>query len=152
VFHERQRALFRIAPLVLALAACAGPPAPPPAPPAPVETGLERRPIPPSGIHVVAPGETLSEIAYIYRLELDALARANGILEPDFIVPGRHLALRWEAPADVGRAPVRAAEARAERNAEPAPQAAAPLRVVVPLQEHAATPTPVAPPAAAPEE
>lgn len=117
--------------LGLILAACADePPPPPPLPaPPPEETGLERRPIPPSGVHVVAPGDTLSTIAYVYRLDLDALARANGITDVDRLMVGRQLALRWREPPAVSGPPVRAGEARARATA-PEPEAA-PLRVVV---------------------
>jgi LysM repeat protein len=150
------------------LAACTQAPTPPPAPPPPPEpTGLERRPIPPSGIHTVAHGETLSEIAWVYRLDVEALARANGITDPDVIATGRRLALRWFTPPEVAAPPARAAPARAaetEPAAEAAP-AAEPLRVVVPVRsapsaspaDDPATPPPAAgpgttPPVAAPEE
>jgi LysM repeat protein len=111
-----------------ALTACAAPPATPPTQVA--EPGPQRRAIPPSGVHQVASGETLSEIAWIYRLDVDALARANGILDPDHVVAGRRLHLRWDDPPRIGAPPRRAAR--------PAPgpvrttgAAVAPLRVVV---------------------
>ena len=141
--HRGRRVLSRVIPLALVLAACTPTPTPPPAPPPPPEpTGLERRPIPPSGLHTVAHGETLSEIAWVYRLDVDALARANGILDPDVISTGRRLALRWSTPPEVAAPPARAATARAvetEPAAEAAPAAeieppAEPLRVVVPVR------------------
>ncbi len=127
----RSRAHAWLAPLVAILAGCAAT-----TPDATVTsrsaeaTGLERRAIPPSGVHVVAPGQTLSEIAWIYRLDTNALARANGILDPDHVVAGRRLALRWEAPPDVG-APPRRAERPAETPVATAETAPSPLRVVV---------------------
>lgn len=162
--HRGGRALFRSIPIVMILAACTPTPTPPPAPPPPEPTGLERRPIPPSGLHTVAHGETLSEIAWVYRLDVEALARANGLTDPDVIATGRRLALRWSTPPEVAAPPTRAAPARA---AETAPEPAAePLRVVVPVGAAPAasragrpdTPAPSPPaspttlPAAAPEE
>lgn len=115
----------------LLVTACAATPPPaerPASPPAPAaETELQRRPIPASGIHVVAAGETLSEIAYVYRLDVRALARANAITDPDRIVVGRRLALRWSEPAPVAAA-VTTTAALADAAAEPP---ASPLRVVV---------------------
>lgn len=95
-----------------------------------VDTGLERRPIPPSGLHAVAPGETLSEIAYIYRLDVEALARANGLLDPDHVVAGRTLSLRWNDPPRIGAPPKRAVREEPAPT-DPPPPAAPPLRVVV---------------------
>lgn len=91
--------------------ACAKPP-PPIAEPVPEVAGLQRRPIPASGIHVVAAGETLSEIAWIYRLGVDGLARANDIHDPDSIVAGQRLRLRWSHPTEVAAVPPRRDDAR----------------------------------------
>lgn len=44
-----------------------------------------------SGTHVVSRGDTLSSIAARYGVSVDALARANGIDDPDMIVAGRSL-------------------------------------------------------------
>lgn len=146
---SRLRLRVPLASLVLAVlvSACAATPPPQePAPPAapPVETELERRPIPPSGVHEVAAGESLSEIAYVYRLDTDALARANGIADPDRIAEGRQLVLRWPEP------PARPATARAEAadpdGAADADAAGSPLRVVVtPRDEVEAEAAPAAP-------
>lgn len=40
------------------------------------------------GNHVVQPGETLSSIAYQYGVGVDQLAAANGIANPNIIIPG----------------------------------------------------------------
>lgn len=42
-------------------------------------------------VHVVSPGETLSEIAARYRVKTDDLAAWNGIANPNRIVPGQEL-------------------------------------------------------------
>jgi len=100
------------------------------------EAPPERRAIPPSGTHVVRSGETLSEIAHIYGLDLQALARANGIDDVDELAVGRRLALRWDDPPSVAAPLPRAAPARrAQRpDAEPADDGEGevePLRVIV---------------------
>jgi LysM repeat protein len=130
-----------VAGLTVLLTACGATPPPrqppPPPPAAPAETELERRPIPPSGVHVVAAGETLSEIAYVYHLDTHALARANAIADPDHISEGRRLVLRWPEPPPLAGPPARAATARAETaapDADATPQDA-PLRVVVTPRE-----------------
>lgn len=117
-----------------ALAGCApSPPAPaPPAPPP--EIGLERGPLQPPYLHVVAAGETLSDIAHLYRLDTHDLARANGIGDVDHIAAGRRLALRWSDPPTVGAPPARAAEARAIAGRAPG-AGAEPLRVIVTPRE-----------------
>lgn len=99
---------------------------------APVAAPLERRPIPPSGTHVVDPGETLSEIAYVYRLNTLALARANGLSDVHTVRAGDALHLTWARPASVAIPPRRAAAARA------GVPGGEPLRVVV-------TPIPITP-------
>ncbi len=86
-------------------------------PPSPDEHAL--RPIPPSGEHIVQPGETLSGIAGLYGLNSTKLARANEIADRDTIYAGSVLALRWSA-SDV------AARLAAQPEAEPGP-----LRVVI---------------------
>ncbi len=95
-----RRACARGAALGLALvwlAACTEPPifmAAAPPPPTPAAAGPERRAIPPSGRHVVAPGETLSEIAWMYRLGTERLAALNAIGDADRIHVGQRLRLR----------------------------------------------------------
>lgn len=65
-----------------------------PVPPAPT-------PAPPSGVtHVVQPGETLFRIALRYGTTVEAIVRANNLINPDFIVPGQRLVIpRAGAPA-----------------------------------------------------
>ncbi len=61
-----------------------------------------------TSIHVVRPGETLSQIAARYGTTVHALARANHLADPDVIVAGRHLRVPHragtEAPASDGAA------------------------------------------------
>ena len=45
------------------------------------------------GIHTVAQGETLSEIAEVYGIPVTILAEANGIANPDLIITGNTLIL-----------------------------------------------------------
>jgi len=141
VSRPRRRRSLAVSGLIVVVAACAPTPPPrtPPPPPAPpAETGLERRPIPPAGVHVVSANETLSEIAYVYRLDTHALARANGIADPDRIAEGRRLMLRWTRAAT---APAEAAEPDGGARAEVAPDGL-PLRVVVtPRDDVEAEPT-----------
>ncbi|MEO1091755.1 MAG: LysM domain-containing protein [Pseudomonadota bacterium] len=96
---RRARSVGLLAVTAGLLAACQ-PPLPPPSPVvAPAEpAGLQRRPIPPSGVHVVAHGETLSEIAYIYDVPLSRLARANVVGDVNVIHEGQVLDLRRRAP------------------------------------------------------
>jgi LysM repeat protein len=44
-----------------------------------------------AGVHVVSPGETLSEIAHRYETTVEALAEANHLGDPDLIVAGQRL-------------------------------------------------------------
>ncbi|NBB70475.1 MAG: LysM peptidoglycan-binding domain-containing protein [Alphaproteobacteria bacterium] len=127
--------MIPIALLAAALAACGGPePAAPPttrAAPPPEPSHRAPRPIPPSGVHRVVRGETLSGIAAAYGLDAAALGRANGILDGDRLEAGERLALRWEEPSTLAVPPRRAAAARAEVRAGRGATAGAPLRVVV---------------------
>ena len=50
--------------------------------------------------HTVQPGDSLWAIARRYRLEVDSLARNNGISPADIILPGQQLLLTAEAVAD----------------------------------------------------
>jgi LysM repeat protein len=60
------------------------------------------------GIHTVAHGETLSEIAEVYGIPVAVLARANGISNPDLILTGTTLVLAEEAStATAGETPTR---------------------------------------------
>ena len=122
------RALAALA-LTAALSGCLPPVTIPPpetswsTPTAPA-AGPTRRAIPASGEHVVAAGETLSQIAWMYGLTTPALARNNGISDVDRLEIGQRLRLRGPARGTTPAPP--AEEATAE-----------PLRVVI-------TPPPVA--------
>ena len=48
-------------------------------------------PSPEPGVHIVRPGETLYGIALMYGTTVDAIARANGIVDPNFIHVGQRL-------------------------------------------------------------
>ena len=62
--------------------------------------------------HVVRPGETLSEIGYVYRIPYQDLAALNGIRNPDRIAAGQRL--RMPPGARYNRS--RAAKARSSRS------------------------------------
>ncbi|MGA9347323.1 MAG: LysM domain-containing protein [Anaerolineae bacterium] len=49
--------------------------------------------------HIVQPGENLFRIALHYGMTYQALAAANGIVNPDFIYVGQSLTISAEAPA-----------------------------------------------------
>lgn len=55
-----------------------------------------------AAVHVVAPGETLSEIAVHYGTSVAAIARDNGIADPNRIVAGSRLRVPsgWRCPVD----------------------------------------------------
>jgi LysM repeat protein len=48
-------------------------------------------PSPEPGVHIVRPGETLYGIALMYGTTVDAIASANGIVDPNFIHVGQRL-------------------------------------------------------------
>lgn len=50
-------------------------------------------------VHVVAPGETLSNIARAYGLTVQAIQQANGLTDADLIVTGRELVIPLESPS-----------------------------------------------------
>lgn len=60
--------------------------------------GLITQPIPPSGFHVVARGETLYQIAWEYGKDFRDLAAMNHIQSPYTIYPGQKLALKGKVP------------------------------------------------------
>ncbi|MBC8253178.1 MAG: LysM peptidoglycan-binding domain-containing protein [Ardenticatenia bacterium] len=66
--------------------------------PAPTHT-VRPRPDPVQTIHVVQPGETLSEIAEQYGVSVDALTAANGIADPHLIKIGQELIIPGPASA-----------------------------------------------------
>lgn len=68
---------------------------------------VELRPIPSSGRHLVEPGETLSEIAFMYGLGTQALAWANDLEDPDDLLWGTRLRLRWSYPTEIAALPPR---------------------------------------------
>ena len=66
--------------------------------PSPTHT-VRPRPDPVQTIHVVQPGETLSEIARQYGVSIDALTAVNGIADPHLIKIGQELVIPGPAPA-----------------------------------------------------
>jgi len=54
-------------------------------------------------VHLVRPGETLSEIAAAYGVDYRRIARANGITDPNRLIPGREVVI----PDPNGRARLR---------------------------------------------
>ena len=72
------------------------------------------------------PGDTLGEIAWFYGIQVEALARANGILDPDEIAVGERLVIPGGDAAQVAAAPPpRTAPRHTARRAraQPAPDA-----------------------------
>lgn len=61
-------------------------------------------PVLPGASHTVRRGETLSEIAQAYDVEMSELMRVNGIVEPDAVYVGQTLALP-SSPADPAQEP-----------------------------------------------
>lgn len=64
---------------------------------APVDT-LQQPPSLKISTHIVAKGETLYSIAWRYTLDVNELARANGLLEPYKILPGQKLSIDLNQP------------------------------------------------------
>jgi LysM repeat protein len=80
--------------VALALVACAAPPTPPalpPDPPPPVAVRAEPAADAVAAVHVVRRGETLSQIAEGYAVDVDRLAHANELRDADRIAVGQHL-------------------------------------------------------------
>ncbi len=65
----------------------------------PEETGSDERGSDEREVHVVAPGETLSEIAARHGVSVEDLAAANGITDRDTVWVGSRLWVTAEAPA-----------------------------------------------------
>jgi len=66
-------------------------------PPAQRSTGLNKRPREPQLLfHVVRRGETLSQVASLYGVTLEALQVANRLKDPDHLVPGQKLRIRTQ--------------------------------------------------------
>lgn len=59
-------------------------------------------PSPQPGVHIVRRGETLRSIARLYGTTVDAIARANGIVNPDFIYVGQRLTIPGGTAAPTG--------------------------------------------------
>ena len=103
------RTMIVAAILILTTLACGGGPAitlvrPPTDTPRPTDTPLPLhavRPRPDSvqTIHIVHPGETLSQIAKQYGVLLDALTAANDIADPHVIKIGQQLTIPGPASA-----------------------------------------------------
>ena len=70
-----------------------------------------------TGIHVVKAGETLAELAAHYGTTPSALAKANGITNPNHIVAGSHLTIPERAGEGSPRPAPRTGSARATRSA-----------------------------------
>ena len=72
-----------------------------------VRGGASSPPPPPSsgGTYTVQPGDTLGAIAQRFGTTVDALARLNGISNPNLIYPGQVLRLPGSAPAPTPPAP-----------------------------------------------
>lgn len=88
-------------------------------------------------VHTVRPGETLDGIGRRYGVDVAALATANGLADPDFVMAGRALAIPGPQPTPTLRRPPVAPAAR------PAPSAGALRKTVVkmpPAQLAAARP------------
>jgi len=66
---------------------------PVPAQPTATSTPVPSTPTPAPVIHVVQPGESLSGIAFEYKLPVEALAEANGIQDPNVIQVGQKLVI-----------------------------------------------------------
>lgn len=81
------------------------PPLSPVQPPTPVPVAPQPTPAPPAETvtHVVQPGETLFRIAMRYGTTVEAIVRANQLINPDFIVPGQRLVI--PAGSSAGGAP-----------------------------------------------
>ena len=95
----------------------------------------------PSGVHVVAPGETLNSIARLYGKPVAVIARANGISPDTMVRVGQHVTI-----PEMGQRPAPAAEPMPRRAEAPPP---APTTVATVESPHSARLVePVAPAAA----
>ena len=90
--------------------------------------------------HVVAPGESLGTIAKRHGIATAALAAANGIKNPNHILPGQRLLVPGTAAAAPAATPPPAAEAPPQVAAAPAP-ASTPEPTLAPTE-----PAPMGPP------
>lgn len=79
-----------------------------------------------AALHQVAPGETLWGIGQRYGVSAEALARANGITDPDLVIDGRRLSI----PSATAAGGVRAAGTRSAPSGLPARLRANPGRMV----------------------
>jgi putative chitinase len=59
-------------------------------------------PSPEPGVHIVRPGETLRSIANLYGTTVDGIARANGIVNPNYIYVGQRLTIPGGGTAEPG--------------------------------------------------
>jgi LysM repeat protein len=93
--------------------------------------------------HVVAPGESLGSIAKRHGIATAALAAANGLKNPNHIVPGQRLVVPGATVAAPAAPPPPAAEAQPQVAAAPAVEAApADLPLAAAPAAPAATPEP----------
>ncbi len=98
-----------------------------PLPPAPA-TPVGAYPYPPGlngptvngiGTYIVQPGDTLASIAALYRITPQALARLNGIVNPQGVYPGQILAVPGPGNNASGRPPVSVNPPRAFYTVQP---------------------------------
>jgi soluble lytic murein transglycosylase-like protein len=84
-----------------------------------------------AGRHTVRRGETLSGIGQRYGVDVPALAAANGIADPDFVMAGRALSIPAPRPTPVRAAPAPETAVKATPPARPAPAGGALRETVV---------------------
>ena len=100
-------------------------------------------------VHVVRPGESLSQIAAGYRIPIDRLVALNSLSDPDLLTSGTRLTLVGTPPA-ARPAPAKAATTKpTPTNAAPAKPTAAKAATARPAQASPAQPTTAAKPSQA---
>lgn len=82
-------------------------------------------------VHTVRRGETLGGIGQGYGVDVPALAAANGIADPDFVMAGRALAIPGPRPTPLRTAPATPATVLRPAPARPAPASGALRETVV---------------------
>ncbi len=80
---------------------------------------LRRRDLVQRGVYVVKKGETLAGIAVKLGIDMDALVRANNLINPDRILAGQTLILPGNEPTPDSHTPPAPAEPAAEPTVEP---------------------------------
>ena len=97
--------------------------------------------------HVIAPGDTLSEVAQAYGVAVEALAELNGLADPHRIVSGRTLRIDPESDEPATESAADPTPEAAPESDEPAPEAAPEAE---PAPEPAPAPAPAAPDVSSP--